>query len=90
MLRRSGLLPALIITLLAVGGLAATLATESAPKLGLDLAGGFSVVLQPEEDVEDDTLDQAIEIIRTRVDGIGVAEPEITRQGQTIVVNLPA
>jgi preprotein translocase subunit SecD len=89
MLRRSGLLPALIITLLAVGGLAATLVTESAPKLGLDLAGGFSVVLQPEEDVEEDTLDQAIEIIRTRVDGIGVAEPEITRQGQTIVVNLP-
>ena len=31
-------------------------------------------------------LDQAIEVIRPRVDALGVAEPEITRQGDTIVV----
>src|SRR4029077_8976980 len=34
-------------------------------------------------------LDQAISIIRRRVDGLGVAEPEITRQGNFIVVSLP-
>lgn len=90
MLRRSGLLPLVLIVLVAGGSLAATLATGSAPKLGLDLAGGFSVVLQPEQEgVSEDTIEKAIEIIRTRVDGLGVAEPEITRQGETIVVNLP-
>ena len=36
-----------------------------------------------------DQLDRAISIIRRRVDGLGVAEPEITRQGQFIVVSLP-
>jgi preprotein translocase subunit SecD len=34
-------------------------------------------------------LDQSIEIIRSRVDAIGVAEPDISRQGNTIVVQLP-
>ncbi len=88
-LRRSGLLPLLTVTLLAVGTLAGALAAGWGPKLGLDLEGGFSVTLQPIEDTDDDTLDQAIEIIRTRVDAFGVAEPEITRQGDTIVVSLP-
>lgn len=88
-LRRSGLRPAVLITLLAAGTLAGALAAGWGPKLGLDLEGGFAVTLQPVEEAPDDALDQAIEIIRTRVDALGVAEPEITRQGQTIVVNLP-
>ena len=88
-LRRSGLGPALIVTLTAALTLAGALAAGWGPKLGLDLEGGFAVTLQPVEDAPDDALDQAIEIIRTRVDALGVAEPEITRQGQTIVVNLP-
>jgi protein-export membrane protein SecD len=88
-LRRSGLLPAVVITVVAVGALVATLVADWGPKLGLDLEGGFSVTLQPVEDTNDETLDQAIDIIRTRVDALGVAEPEITRQGQTIVVSLP-
>ena len=37
----------------------------------------------------DAVLDQAIEIIRNRVDALGVAEPEITRQGSSIIVSLP-
>ena len=32
---------------------------------------------------------EAVEIIRSRVDSIGVAEPEIIRQGSTVVINLP-
>jgi preprotein translocase subunit SecD len=89
MLRRSGLLPLVLIVALAAGSLGAVLGTGSSPKLGLDLAGGFSVTLQPDGPATEDTLDQAIEIIRSRVDGLGAAEPEITRQGSTIVVNLP-
>ena len=36
-----------------------------------------------------DGLDVAVDIIRSRVDGLGVAEPEISRQGNNIVVDLP-
>ena len=88
-MRRSGLMPLFVIVLIALGSLVAVFVSSWSPKLGLDLAGGFSVTLQPVEDVSEDALDQAIEIIRTRVDALGVGEPEITRQGETIVVNLP-
>jgi len=59
------------------------------PKLGLDLQGGASVTLLPKGQVQQDALGQAVQIIRNRVDALGVAEPEITRQGNAIVVNLP-
>ena len=88
-MRRKGLGPLVFIVLLTAAGLVATLAAGNTPLLGLDLQGGVSVVLQPTRDVESDEIDQAIEIIRTRVDAIGVAEPEITRQGDTVLVQLP-
>ncbi len=65
------------------------LAAGWGPLLGLDLQGGVAVVLKPTAPTDAETLDQAIDIIRSRVDAIGVAEPDITRQGQTIVVQLP-
>jgi preprotein translocase subunit SecD len=89
-------LRALIASLVVVYGLVlATVLTDNTPKLGLDLQGGISVNLQPvkdgkvTEDVTDEQLDQAIEIIRKRVDALGVAEPEVARQGNTITVQLP-
>jgi preprotein translocase subunit SecD len=88
-MRRKLLLPLVFILVAAFGGLAATLASGNSPELGLDLQGGVSVVLAPTEDVSGDQLDQALEIIRNRVDALGVAEPEITRQGDAIVVQLP-
>jgi preprotein translocase subunit SecD len=69
--------------------LTATLIARNAPVLGLDLQGGVSVVLAPKNEVSNDTLDQTIEIIRDRVDALGVAEPEITRQGKNILVQIP-
>ena len=89
MRRRKGLTPFLVILVVAIGGLIATVTTDSSPELGLDLQGGVSVVLAPTGEVEDDRLDEAVDIIRTRVDALGVAEPEITRQGEAIVVQLP-
>lgn len=77
------------IVVAAVGGLAGNLAVGNAPSLGIDLKGGVSVVLQPETEVTPDALDVAVEIIRARVDSIGVAEPDIRRQGGDIVVELP-
>jgi len=51
--------------------------------------GGASVTLEPQGDYDADALTVAVEIIRQRVDSIGVAEPEIIRQGDTVVINLP-
>ena len=66
-----------------------TVASGDTPSLGLDLQGGASITLQPEGEYDAVALEVAVEIIRSRVDAIGVAEPEIIRQGDTVVVNLP-
>jgi preprotein translocase subunit SecD len=64
------------------------------PHLALDLEGGTEIILEPVADdgeqVTEDTIAQAIDIIRQRVDASGVAEAEITSQGgSNIVVALP-
>ena len=88
---RRGLVVSLVFVLLAsVGGLIATRSAGWEPELGLDLQGGAYVVLQPDDDdVAEGILDQSIEIIRSRVDALGVAEPDISRQGDSIIVQLP-
>jgi preprotein translocase subunit SecD len=45
--------------------------------------------MTPVGEYEEAALSVAVDIIRQRVDAIGVAEPEIIRQGDTVVVNLP-
>lgn len=88
-MKRKPLLPLVFIVALAAVGVITTLATNSRPLLGLDLQGGASVVLQPDRKVDPSVLDRTISIIRSRVDSLGVAEPDITRQGDSIVVALP-
>ena len=67
-------------------------------RLGLDLRGGTQVILQPKavqegSSITDDQLAQTVEIIRQRVDGVGVAEAEVTVQvsgdSAAIVVSVP-
>jgi len=77
------------IVAVAVIALGSVVAAGFSPKLGLDLQGGTSVVLRPDHSVGSGILNQAIEIIRRRVDALGVAEPDISRQGQSIVIELP-
>ena len=77
------------IVLLASGAFGANLAAGNNPSLGLDLQGGASVTMTPVGEVDPAALTVAVDIIRQRVDSLGVAEPEIIRQGNTIVVNLP-
>jgi protein-export membrane protein SecD len=83
----------LAVVLVAVGALWATiLGLGLQPQLGLDLQGGVSAVLIPKEgqgSVDQSVLDQTVTNIRQRVDALGVAEPDITRQGDTIQVQLP-
>ena len=63
------------------------------PKLGLDLRGGVSVILTPKVEgggrVSSAQLQQAVDIIRQRVNGVGVAEAEVVTQGQNIVISVP-
>lgn len=69
------------------------------PQLGLDLQGGTQVTLLPtatqgaQGSITDEQLDQAVGIIRQRVNGLGVAESEVTVQGSgdnaAIVVSVP-
>lgn len=72
--------------------------TDSSVRLGLDLQGGTQVILVPQPVVEgteitEEQLAQTVEIIRARVDGLGVAEAEVTTQGSgnsaAIVVAVP-
>jgi preprotein translocase subunit SecD len=74
---------------LIIGTFAYTVLSNHEPVLGLDLQGGTSVVLSPVGKFKSDTLDVAIDIIRNRVDSFGTLEPEITRQGSDIVIDLP-
>lgn len=88
MVRR--LVVALVSTVVVVTGLfAVNLVAGNSPSLGLDLQGGASVTLEPVGSYQSSAIDVAVEIIRQRVDSIGVAEPEIIRQGDTVIVNLP-
>ena len=54
--------------------------------LGLDLAGGVYVILEAETDLKGEELnkamEQTIEVINKRVDGMGVAEPSIVKESQ--------
>lgn len=64
------------------------------PKLALDLEGGTQMILAPRVQggaaATQEQLDQAVEIIRQRVDGTGVSEAEITTQsGRNVVVSMP-
>ena len=64
------------------------------PRLGLDLRGGTSVTLTATSidggPVTSSAMDQALEIIRARVNGRGVAEAEVVKEGDSnIVVSIP-
>jgi protein-export membrane protein SecD len=76
--------------LVAFGGAGAVLATGTAPRLGLDLEGGISVTLTAVGRVDPPVLQKTVEIIRERIDSLGVAEPEVTPAGtENIIVQLP-
>ena len=77
------------VVVVVFGLLIGNVVAGNVPSLGLDLQGGASVTLQPEGTYDAKALDVALTIIRSRVDSIGVSEPEIIRQSDTVVVNLP-
>src|SRR6478735_2573986 len=86
----------LIRVLLAIGILAASLfvAIKIPVNLGLDLRGGTQIVLEtsdsPTVKAGTESTDRAVEVLRRRVDALGVSEPTLTRSGdRRIIVELP-
>ncbi len=88
-MRRSQIVSLLLAILIGFGSLAAVLAAGWAPVLGVQLQGGVEVLLRPTTPADAEQLDRAMEIIRSRVDALGVAEPDITLQGDQVVIQLP-
>ncbi|MBW3561458.1 MAG: protein translocase subunit SecD [Actinobacteria bacterium] len=93
-MNRSRLVSSLVAAVTVVAVLLGWMAGfDARPSFGLDLRGGISVILTPEvaegEEVNDEVLNRTIEIIRSRVDALGIAEPEIQRQGDDVLVQLP-
>jgi SecD/SecF fusion protein len=90
--RRNGFILLLVAGLLAVSLIVIAVKPT---RLGLDLKGGVELVYQGEPTqqvptVTPEALDRALDIIRSRVDQLGVGEPEIQRSGRDqISVGLP-
>jgi preprotein translocase subunit SecD len=96
-----GVLTALVFGLIwvaapdALGKDELSVAQRYQPRLGLDLEGGTSVILTPRlapgetGKITNDTLNQAVAIIRKRVDSFGVAESEVTTASNSIVISIP-
>ncbi len=85
----------LIIALAIIGGFCVYInPLANSIKQGLDLQGGSHVVLQAVETkefkVDDDALNRSVKIIERRINGLGLTEPVIQRQGKDrIIVELP-
>ncbi|MQA93936.1 MAG: protein translocase subunit SecD [Streptosporangiales bacterium] len=79
-----------IVVLATSGWLVAT----REPRLGLDLRGGTQIVLETKDGTSAKanarTTDQALEVLRRRIDSLGVSEPTIARSGERrIIIELP-
>ena len=91
-------LAVLIVIIFGLYGLLAAASTwgtaQRTPQLGLDLQGGTQLILKPKlvgnQTINEGQVQKAVDIIRQRVDGSGIAEAEVTTQGgSNIVVSLP-
>jgi SecD/SecF fusion protein len=80
----------ILLAMLVLLGLTGVVAAVRSPVLGLDLRGGLEVVLKavpndPKNPPTQDQINQAISIIRSRVDKLGVSEPEIRKEANNQV-----
>jgi preprotein translocase subunit SecD len=90
---------AIILLVLVAGAASAVISDATKINLGLDLRGGTSVTLQPRISegttgrVTSESIDEAVSIIRQRVNSLGVAESEVAAQGtgnnRQIVISVP-
>jgi preprotein translocase subunit SecD len=89
-MRTRGLVASLVVVGLLVGAAIAGFLGNTRPLLGLDLEGGLSVVLQAPAGTDEGVMERALDRIRSRVDALGVAEPDIALVGGNLIqVQLP-
>jgi preprotein translocase subunit SecD len=81
----------IIVFLAVVGGLfTMSVATGNTPVLGLDLKGGVSVILAPEEaGASNEDLTIIRDLVRDQLESTGIAEPDVRVEGQNVIVDLP-
>lgn len=89
---RAPLVRALIALGIVAGSIYVTVTTPA--RLGLDLRGGTQIVLEtkdsPTVKAGTESTDRAVEVLRRRVDALGIAESSLTRSGERrIIVELP-
>jgi len=89
-----GVLAVLLASIIGLGMLFKAPNAGFVPQLALDLQGGTQIILTPQlesgKTVTQDQLNQAVAIIRQRVDATGVSEASITTQGNSnIIVSIP-
>lgn len=82
-----------VLALAILAGSAYFVLTKPA-QLGLDLRGGTQIVLEtkdaPNAKANADTTDRTLEVLRRRVDALGVSEPSLARSGdRRIIIELP-
>ena len=85
------ILKLLFLPIISIALFVYTYTNQIQPKLGLDLQGGISVILTAEEGTDKELIEQAVEIMRTRIAAFGdVQEPEISISGEnSVLVQLP-
>ena len=83
-----------LLASIAIVATAGIVAWDSSPRLGLDLSGGTQFVLETKDSetrkADKAATDRTLEVLRGRVDALGVAEPTLVRSGDNrIIVELP-
>ncbi len=88
--RRNLLISVLVVVAISVGSFAAVFSAKWTPRLGLDLAGGLSVVYQTSKTVSPAELQETVAILDNRVNGLGVSGAEVSTAGNNeISVSIP-
>jgi preprotein translocase subunit SecD len=87
---RRNLIVSLFLTIaISFGALAVTLSLGWGPKLGLDLAGGLSVVYKPATPASTADMQEVVTVLGNRVNGLGVSGATVNLQGKNVVVSVP-
>jgi preprotein translocase subunit SecD len=88
--KRNLLVSVLAVVFISLGSFAAVFSAKWSPKLGLDLAGGLSVVYQAQGKVPQSQLQQTVDILNNRVNGLGVSGAQVATSGtDQISVSIP-
>lgn len=83
-----------VLVVFVVIAAAASLVSTRPARLGLDLRGGTQIVLEAQdtelEQVDEETLLRTVEVLRRRVDQLGVSEPTLQQSGdRRVIIELP-